>query len=173
MTWVFSLILLGIGIPNLYKCLSVLGNFISFLPMYLQEVNTNPALLDNEESRNKIRDALLTIFYSIQAHGLNVVILVILGWWVWKGQIPSMLWEWKGFSLVLALWGIGANGIMVNHLIKRFRHAQETQRALEELASSLKSNVAVPKVPMIIWGYIGGYVASGLACGSLLYLLWI
>jgi len=172
MKWMFAIILLTLGIPNLYKCLSVLGNFISVLPNYLQEVNVNPALLDKEESRSKIQDAFTTIFTSIQAHGINVVVMAILGWWVWKNQIPSLLWGWKGFLLVLATWGIGANGIMANHLIQEFRHAKETQRALEELKSSLDSNVTVPKVPMVIWVYVGGYVASAMACGSLAYLIW-
>ena len=72
----------------------------------------------------------------------------------------------------MAIWGIVLNGIIANYLLKRFRHALETQRALEELKSSLNSSVPVPRIPMVVWVYIIGYIARALACGSLAYLIW-
>ena len=69
MKWMFVGILLALGIPNLYKCLAVLGNFLSFLPSYLHEVYTNPNLLDNEESRVKFKMLLRQFFIQYKATG--------------------------------------------------------------------------------------------------------
>lgn len=69
-------------------------------------------------------------------------------------------------------WKIRGQNFWLEFQFLKFRHAQKTRSALKELPTSLASTLAVTKASMVVWIYGGGFAASAMACGSLVYLIW-
>jgi hypothetical protein len=175
MTWVITIVLLALLVPNLVKFLSVSTNLISFLPMYLQSIRQNPSILEDKESSTRLTNAFTTIFYSIELHGLNVLVLGVLSWSLWEDRLPNLSTLLKGI-----LWGVVFAASILNLVItfdqvREFVHVQKSSRLVAQLISSLGQNQPPSALTITatlqIWAWIGVYAASAVASAFLLYLI--
>ncbi len=146
------------------------------MPMYLQSVTHDPAILENEQTRGRLENAFTEIFFSIQAHALNVVVLAVLGWGLWHGEMPSLSLWLKGILSGVALAAGISNLIIARYLIQEFSHLRESSRAIAQLALSLGEDQPTLGFSMTdvvqVWAWIGMYVSSAFACAGLVYLVW-
>lgn len=178
MTWVITVTLVGILVPNLVKLFSVSTKLLGFMPTYLRWVGRDPAVLEDERARTRLRNSFTKIFFSIQTHALNVVVCALLGWIVWHGRL-SILSPWlrylaSGVSIAAGV----SNLTIARHLIGEFSRVQEAGRAIAQLGERLgrsedrrASSFTMADVVQV-WAGIGMYVVSAVACAGLAYLVW-
>lgn len=175
MTFVMTLTLAIILIPNLVKLLSVSAKLISFMPMYLQAVTRDPMILENEETRSRLDNAFTEIFFSILTHALNVVVCTMLGWSLWHGKMPNLSPLLKGIVFGVALGAGISNFIITRYLIQEFLHVRGSSRAIAQLLSTLGKDEPTLAFSMAdavqVWAWIGMYVVSAFACAGLAYLV--
>jgi hypothetical protein len=178
MTWVITVALVGLLLPNLFKLISVSTKLLGGMPAYLRWVGGDPAVLEDKDTRVRLQSAFAKIFFSIQTHALNVVVCALLGWTVWHGRLPTLsLWLRYLVSGVSIAAGV-SNLIIARHLIGEFSRVQETGRAIAQLEARLgrsedqRGSSFTTADAVSVWAAIGMYVVSAVACAGLVYLVW-
>lgn len=178
MTWVIAVTLVGILVPNLVKLFSVSTKLLGFMPAYLRWVGQDPAVLEDEETRTRLRNSFTKIVFSIQTHALNVVVCALLGWLVWHGRLttlsPWLRYLASGVSIVAGV----SNLTCARHLIGEFLRVQENWRMIAQLEGRLgrsqdRRATSLTTADVVhVWAGIGMYVVSAAACAGLAYLVW-
>ena len=177
MNWVITVALAGILVPNTVKLLSVSVQVISFMPMYLQSVTSDPSLLENQETRSRLQNAFTTIFFSIQTHGMNVLVLLVLAWSLWHGVTLNISGLLKGILLAIGLAAGISNLIVARSQIQEFFSVAKSSRAIEQLVTNLGQQQPSlgfsPTATVQVWAWIAMYIFSSVACAALMYLVWL
>ena len=186
MTWVTTFALVGLLVPNLVKLLSVSAQLLRGMPAYFKWVREDQSALQDEETRASLERSFTIIFSSVQTHAANAVVCGLLGWILWHRRLLTF-WPWlKVLVTGLCIAGGVGNIIFARHLTKGFFEIQRGGRAIRELQHIFTSAVdpavrarwAAERVSftmggmVTMWGWIGFYLVSALACGALAYLLW-
>jgi hypothetical protein len=170
--------LVGIIVPNLVKLFSVSTKLLGVMPTYLQWVGRDPAVLEDENTRGRLRSAFTEIFFSIQTHALNVAACALLGWIVWRGRLPALSPWLRGLASGVSIAAGVSNLIIASHLIGEFSRVHGAGRAARQLEEHLgiaedqrMRSFTVAEVIQAGAG-IGIYVVSAVACAGLAYLMW-
>jgi len=178
MKWVITVAMVVIFVPNVVKLLSVLVKLLGIMPPYLRWVGQDPAVLEDDETRSRLRSSFTQIFFSIQTHVVNAVVCGLLAWFVWHGRLPTLSPWIGGFVSGISIAAGVSNVIIARYLIKEFLRIQETGRMLDgvQLRLALRRDQR-PKLLTLadvvcVWAAIGLYVVSAVACAGLVYFVY-
>jgi hypothetical protein len=178
MKWIIMIMLAGILVPNIVKFFSMSVGLLGLLPEYLQWVMGDPTVLKDTGTRKRVQNTFTEIFFSMQTHLLNVVILVVLGWNVWHWQIPA-LWIWlRGIISVVSVVAGVSNVMIARHLFKEYMRVRVTGQVFARLRLNMRHPENLPRTALTIdqtlsvWAGIGLYSLSAVACGSLICVMW-
>jgi hypothetical protein len=144
----------------------------------LQEVVAGGIDLKDVDTHKRVQNLWTELFFSLQTHLLNVVVLVLLGWTIWYCQVPALpTWVRYIISVISVAAGLG-DFLIARYLIRGYMEVRETRRLFASVYSRRKppENVPGPLTTgevLPVWAGIGMYSVSVVAAGSLIYVVWV